>query len=48
MNETKIAEPRSALKAIKFGINQGFIKFEDAEDSIKKMIEELNTLESKT
>jgi hypothetical protein len=45
MNETKISEIKSALMAIKFGINKGFIKFEDVEDSIKKMIDELNTLE---
>jgi hypothetical protein len=47
MNETRTSELRSALKAIKFGIDQGFIKFEDVEDSIKQMIEELNTLDPK-
>ncbi len=45
MNETKITEIKSALMAIKFGIDKGFIKFEDVEDSIKKMIDELNALE---
>ena len=44
MNENRITELKSALKSIKFGINKGFIKFEDVEDKIQGMIEELNTL----
>lgn len=47
MNENRITELKSALKSIKFGIDKGFIRFEDVEDDIKGMIEELNTLDPK-
>lgn len=47
MNEDRITELKSALKFIKFGIDKGFIRFEDVEDKIKGMIEELNTLDPK-
>lgn len=45
MNEDRITELKSALNAIKFGIDKGFINFEDVEDKIQGMIEELNTLD---
>jgi len=47
MNEDRITELKSTLKAIKFGIDKGFISFEDVEDKLKEMIEELNTLDPK-